>query len=225
MKRKRVLVIGLGRMGSSLVEDLWDTNIEIVVVDKNPTAVEAVKDKSSAAFVGDGSEPRVLEGIGARQLDVAVVTYGEDFEATVLAVSTLAQMKVPNIIARGANQRQATVLRAVGATRVVLIENEMGRRLALEVLNPVASDLMELASSFRVVPWTAAGGAVGKTLAQLDLRRRFELNVLGYWRAGALTVGQKPKLMMPGSDYRIEQGDTLLLIGMGTAIEKFFESE
>ena len=114
-------------MGSSLVEDLWDTNIEIVVVDKNPAAVEAVKDKSSAAFVGDGSEQRVLEGIGGRQLDVAVVTYGEDFESTVLAVSTLAQMKVPCIIARGANERQASVLRAVGATRVVLIEAEMGR--------------------------------------------------------------------------------------------------
>lgn len=223
MKRKRVLVIGLGRMGVSLVEELWDTNVEILVIDKSEAAVDVVKEKASAAFVADGSDPRVLARIGAKDLDVAVVTYGEDFEASVLAVSTLAQLSIPTIIARGATERQATVLRAVGATRVVLVENEMGRRLAPEVLSPASAALTEYASSLRVVPWVASGPLVGKTLAELDLRRRHQINVLGYWRE--VTSGGKPRLVLPGPDYRVEIGDTLLLIGMHDEVERFLASQ
>jgi trk system potassium uptake protein TrkA len=225
VNKKNVLVIGLGRLGTSLVEELWDTNVEITVVDKDAAAVDAVKDKTSAAFVADGSDPRVLEDIGGRDLDVAVVTYGEDFEATVLAVSTLAQLKVPVIIARAANERQAVALRAVGATRVVLVEHEMGRRLAPEILSPASSDVMEYASSFRVVPWVATAAFSGHTLVELDIRRRWEITVLGYWRGSAPVTGRKPRLAVPGPDYRVGEGDTLLLIGLGDAVEKFLDEQ
>ena len=225
MKQKRVLVMGLGRMGHALAEELWDTNVELIVVDKNPAAVEALKDRASAAFVADGSDQRVIEGIGAREIHCAVVTYGEDFEATVLAVSSLAQLKVPTIIARAKNDRQAAALRAIGATRVVLVESEMGRRIAPEVLSPASSDLMEHASSFRVVPWVAAGSSVGRTLADLDLPRRHEITVLGYWRGPDSTSTRKRRLIRPAPDYRVEEGDTLLVIGLAQAVEKFLASE
>jgi trk system potassium uptake protein TrkA len=225
MKQKTVLVVGLGRMGSSLVEELWDTHVEIVVIDKSSTAVDAVKDKASAAFVADASDPQVLDGVGAKDLNVAIVTLGEDFEATVLTVSTLAQRKVPTMIARAKNERQATVLRAVGATRVVLVESEMGRRLAPEVLSPASSDLMELAAAFRVVPWSARGAFVGRTLAEIDLPRRYEVTVLGYWRGPASELARQRRLSAPGADYRLEAGDTLLVIGLGTAVEKFLADE
>jgi trk system potassium uptake protein TrkA len=224
MKQKTVLVIGLGPMGTSLADELWDTNVELVVVDKDPHAVDAVKDKASAALVADATDPLVLEGLGARDLHVAVVSFGEDFEAAALTVSTLAQLKVPTIIARAKNERQAQVLRAVGATRVVLVESEMGRRLAPEVLSPAASELMEQAAAFRVVPWAAEGPFVGRSLADLDLPRRYEVTVLGYWR-GRDATARKRKLDRPTPDYRIEEGDTLLLIGLADALERFLASD
>jgi trk system potassium uptake protein len=221
MKQKTVLVIGLGPMGSSLVEELWETNVEIVVVDRSAAAIEAVKDKASAAFVADASDPQVLEGVGARDLHVAIVTFGEDFESAVLTVATLVQLKVPTIIARAKNERQAAVLRAVGATRVVLVESEMGRRLAPEVLSPAASDLMEQAAAFRVVPWAAQGAVIGRTLAELDLPRRHEVTVLGYWRGPEVATMRKRRLDLPTPEYRIDATDTLLLIGLASAVEKF----
>lgn len=224
MKQKTILVIGLGPMGASLVEELWDTNVELVVVDKNPLAIDAVKDKASAALVADATDPQVLEGVGARDLHVAVVSFSEDFEAAVLTVATLAQLKIPTIIARAKNERQAAVLRAVGATRVVLVESEMGRRLAPEVLSPAASDLMEQAAAFRVVPWVAQGPSVGRSLADLDLPRRYEVTVLGYWR-GRDASARKQRLDRPTSDYRIEEGDTLLLIGLASALERFLAAD
>jgi trk system potassium uptake protein TrkA len=223
MKQKTVLVVGLGPMGSSLVEELWDTNVELIVVDKSAAAIDAVKERATAAFIADASDPQVLEGVGAKDVQVAVVSFGEDFEASVLTVSTLVQMKIPTIIARAKNERQAAVFRAVGATRVVLVESEMGRRLAPEVLSPASSELMEEAAAFRAVPWVAVGAVVGKTLADLDLPRRYDVTVLGYWRGPSTT--RKKRLTRPTPEYRIEEGDTLLIIGLADVIERFLAGD
>ncbi|MBL9027344.1 MAG: TrkA family potassium uptake protein [Myxococcales bacterium] len=224
MRKKRVLVIGLGRLGTSLVDELFDTGVEVAVIDKSAAAVDVVKDKVCAAFVADGSDPNVLESAGAREMDVAAITHGEDFETTVLAVATLAQLKVPAIFARVATERQAAVLRSVGATRVVLVEHEMGRRLAPEILSPAAADLVDYASSFRVLPVAPRPEFIGKTLAELDLRRRFEITVLGYWRGAVAHGTRKPKMNIPTPDYRVQAGDTLLLIGLHDAVEQFLSS-
>jgi trk system potassium uptake protein TrkA len=211
MRQKKVLVIGLGRFGSALCDELWDTNCELLVVDKNPEAVDAYKSRSSAAFVADASEPGVLENIGARDVDVAVVTSGEDFEATVLCVSQLAQMGVKAIFARAANDRQAHVLHAVGATR------------AVQVLNPVASHLFDFAMHFRVVPWSPVPPYVGKTLGNSQLRK-LGLNVIGYLRNDPSQPNAKPRMQLPTADYVINERDTLLLVSEEEAIERFFAS-
>jgi trk system potassium uptake protein len=221
LSHKRVLVIGLGRFGSALSEELWNTNCELLVVDKDPEAVDVHKARASAAFVADASEPGVLENIGARDVDVAVVTSGEDFEATVLCVSQLSQLGVKVIFARAANDRQAHVLRAVGATRAVQVENEMGRRLAVQVLNPVAAHLIDFAMHFRVVPWLPKAPYVGQTLAAAQLRKH-EINVLGYLNTDATGSDGRPRMQLPGPDYVIKEGETLLLVSEEEALERFF---
>lgn len=218
MKPKRVLVVGLGRFGTALVEELWQTGCELIVVDRNSEAVDACKSYASAAFVADAADPRVLEGVGARGVDVAVVTSGESFETVVLCVAQLAQMGIKTIFARAANDRQAHVLQAVGATRAIQVENEMGRRLAVQVLNPGSAQVMDFATHFRVVPWTVTANYVGKTLAEAKFRR-YDINVLGYLRGGATDA--KPRMELPSADYRIAKGDTLVLVSDETAIERF----
>jgi trk system potassium uptake protein TrkA len=222
LKPKKVLVIGLGRFGSALAEELWDTNAELIVVDKDSDAVDEHKSRASAAFVADASEPGVLENIGARDVDVAVVTPGEDFESTVLCVSLLAELRVKTIFARAASDRQAQVLKAVGATRAVQVENEMGRRLAVQVLNPAAAHLMDLATHFRVMPWMAVPPYVGRSFAEAKLSR-FEINVIGVFRSEP-GDNTKPRMRLPTADQIIEAGDTLLLVGNEDNMEKFLAS-
>jgi trk system potassium uptake protein len=223
LKPKKVLVIGLGRFGGALAEELWDTNSELIVVDRDAEAVDRHKAHASAAFVADASDPGVLENVGAREVDVAIVTSGEDFEATVLCVSQLVELGVKTIFARAANARQAHVLKAVGATRAVQVENEMGRRLAVQALNPVAADLMDFATHFRVIPWVAMPPYVGKTIADANFRH-FEVNVLGFFRQDAGKSDGKPRMRFVQPDYRIEQGDTLLLVSDEDNIERFLAS-
>lgn len=219
MAVKKVLVVGLGRFGGALTDELWDTGTELILVDKEPNAIDAFKSKASAVFVADANDPGVLEAVGARDVDVAVVTSGEDFEATVLAVAQLAQLGVKTIFARAANDRQAHVLRAVGATRAIQVEDEMGRRLAVQVLNPSATHLMDFATHFRVVPWVAVPPHVGRTLAESNFRK-FEINVLGYFQKGARDDA-RPRLQIASSEYRIQEGDTLLLVGQEDNLERF----
>jgi trk system potassium uptake protein TrkA len=134
MTKTRILAIGLGRMGTALVEQLLSTDVDVIVVDKRADALGPLRDRVSAAIVADAAEPRVLQRIGAAEVHAAAVTYGRDFESAALTVSALAEMGVPAILARAANARQAAALRATGATRVVLVESEMGQRLAADVL-------------------------------------------------------------------------------------------
>jgi trk system potassium uptake protein TrkA len=223
LKPKKVLVVGLGRFGSALAEELWETHSELIVVDRDPEAVDRHKAHAGAAFVADATVPGVLENVGARDVDVAVVTPGEDFEATVLCVSLLVELGVKTVFARAANERQARVLRVVGATRAIQVENEMGRRLAVQVLNPVATQLMDFATHFRVVPWAAVPPYVGLTVAEAPFQR-FEVSVLGLLRQEPAPSEQKPRMQLVAPEYRLQQGDTLLLVSDEDNIERFLAS-
>jgi len=131
---RRVLVIGIGSFGTALVETLHRNGAEVIVIDENASSLEGVKDLASHAVVADGTDPRVLQAVEAQACDMAVVTFGEDFEASVLAVAALKKLGVREIAARAVNQRQQDVLLAVGATRVIQLEIEGGRRLADEIV-------------------------------------------------------------------------------------------
>jgi trk system potassium uptake protein TrkA len=224
MSPKKILVIGVGRFGSALVDALWRARAEVVVVDPKAEAVDAIKDRTSHAFVGDGTDPRVLEGLAA-DLDVAVVTFGMAFESTVLAAATLRRLGVPYIVARVETARQAEILETVGAHRVIQLEAEMGGRLARDIVSPVASDLLDLVDEYRVVPWIAGGPLVGQSLADAQLRNRFELTVLGYRRPGDAATPGRPPLVMATPGYVITEGDVLLLAGEQRHVDQFLARE
>jgi len=219
MKKKKVLVVGLGRFGSEIVAALWKSaGIETIAVDSSAEAVDEVKSVADAAFVGDGTDPRVLRGIGAAEADVAVVTFGENFEGTVLCVAELKRIGVSEIVARAATASTANVLLAVGATRVVQLEREMGRRVALELVTPIAAELLEFAHAHQLYPWLAAGPLVGSTLAEAELRKRHGITVLGHRTAAAAA---STRFEVAGPNYRIAKGDVLMLVGETSAIQRF----
>ncbi len=214
---KKVLIVGLGRFGNAVATTLWSRGADVTVVDRDPALVDAIKGRAQAAFVADGTEQSVLESVGAREVDVAVVTFGESFESAALAVSTLKALGVREIIARAATRRRAEVLRAVGATRVLEVEQEMGVRVAQELLNPSAADLLELASQYRVVPWAAAGSFVGRSLKDSGLRQRYGMNVIGVRPAGDTGTKLKP----PSPDYVLAAGDICLLVAEDSDMQRF----
>lgn len=221
MTKRRVLVIGLGAFGTSIVETLWHSSgLDVIAVDPSEIAVDRVKARTATAFVGDGSDAKVLADIAAADVDAAVVSFGEDFEASVLAVASLKKLGVPEIVARSASERQSEVLRAVGATRVLELEREMGARIATELFAECSSDLLDFAHGYRVVPWTATGSLVGKTLVETGLRQKYDVTVLGVGHGRELSGGTH-RVVPTTPDYRISAGDTLMLVGEEKAVSRF----
>lgn len=221
MKPKRVLVVGVGRFGTALIDALWRGRAEVVAVDVRAPALEPIQERSSHAFVGDATDTRVLEGLAVGEFDAVVVTFGMAFEATVLCVASLHRLGASHVVARAETQRQAEILQAVGATRVLQIEWEMGRRLGRDLLSPVEKDLLSLADDYRVVPWPASGPLVGRTLAEAQLRRQYGLTMIGY-RGGLSAAGDSSRLTVATPEYVIKEGDTLLLVGDEDAFQRFF---
>lgn len=217
---KKVLIVGLGRFGAAVADTLWKRGADVTVIDSEAAIVDTVKGRSHAAFVADGTDPSVLESVGARGMDAAVITFGEAFESAVLTVATVKAMGVPMIVARATTTRRADVLRAVGATRVLEIEHEMGVRAAQELVTPSANDLLTLASQYRVVPWPASGDFVGRSLKDSGLRQRYGVNVIGVRSQG----DKGDKLKVPSPDYTIKKGDICLIVAEDSDMQRFVES-
>jgi trk system potassium uptake protein TrkA len=126
---RRYLVVGLGRFGLSLAEELAAQGAEVCAVDENMDNVELIKDKVAMAAQLDATDLDALRGVEAATCAAAVVAIGEDFEATVLCVAALKEVGVGRIIARARTAMQARILHAVGASQVIELESEMGRRI------------------------------------------------------------------------------------------------
>lgn len=224
MTKKQVLVIGLGRFGYSLATSLFDAGHDVLVLDRSEAAVEGITSRSTAAYVGDAQEAKTLESIGATECDLAVITFGEDFESTVLATATLKAIGINRIISRASTQRQADVLLAIGAQRVLQLEADMGTRLATELLSPPNPPLLEVAEGYQALSWTAAAPFVGQSLGESQIYARFNLMVVALMPAEAQPESDDPPLIrLPRADYTIREGDTLMLIGADTDLAEFFD--
>jgi trk system potassium uptake protein TrkA len=204
---RRVLVVGLGRFGRALAETLWKARAEVIALDSDAALIADVKGTTSAAFVGDVTDSSVLEEVGAREVDAAVVTFGEQFEASVLCVAALRELGVKEIVARAVTPQKASILERVGATRVVQPDAEAGERLALDLTSRVASDLLQFAAEFRVVPWLVPSSFAGRTVSSIAGEHREKVHCLGFRRAGSKTIE------LPKADTVLAAGDMVLVAG------------
>lgn len=127
---KRILVVGLGKLGRAIAQSLTASGVDVIAVDQSMELVEDARDHVSAAVQADATDLDSLIAAGARGVTAAVVAIGEDFEASVLATSVLRELGIPQIVARANSSREERILRLIGATEIVFIEQEVGQRLA-----------------------------------------------------------------------------------------------
>ena len=209
----QVLVVGLGRFGSAVAEELSHLGFEVLGVDTDARRVQKMSETLTHTIEADTTSVDVLEQIGARDFDNAVVGIGSDIEASILTTAALADAGVPNIIAKAVTDAHGRILERVGAHTVVYPENEMGRRVAHLVGGSII-DWFQLDPNFAMVETLAPGETLGRTLADLELRARYGVTVVcvkpgdsGFTYATADTV--------------LDQGDVLVVAGPSDACEAF----
>lgn len=229
MARRSCGVVGLGLFGRRIALTLSQLGMDVLAVDRDETLIEAIKDEVAAAVCTDVTDEHAMLASGLPGVDVCVVAIGENMESSILVTALLKKHGVQNIIARAHSDIHAQVLRTVGALRTVDPEDEMGVRVAEEVFAPDVHARIRLSTGQEVVEIQAHRNLVGKTVQELDFRRKYRLNIIAIKRRrpGADLADNGPSafdvIRLPRPEDVLEPGDVLVLIGDAEMVRAFLE--
>lgn len=215
---KQVCVLGLGQFGSHLARTLARMDCEVLAIDMDEKAVNAVRDDVQRVVIADLRSLEALRSIVTSDVDEAVVSLGESLEASILCTLHLAKIGVKKIRAKASTSDHAAILKAVGATDVIFPERETAERMAHRIVNPNLLDYLPLSAEYRVVEVEVPKSFVGQTLAGLHLRKKYNVMAI------AIKAGDKKIDFMPAAETVLKAGNTLVVIGMQSDIEKLQEA-
>lgn len=211
--REPVLIIGLGRFGSSIALTLEKMGHEILAADSDPRIVKEYASELTQVVEADCTETDCLRRLGAKSFETAIVAIGGDIEASLLAVLALVDMGVPNIWAKATNQGHAKILERTGAHHVVFPEQKMGEQVA-HMVNERLLDFMAFGDEFAIARLAAPEAIVGLPLVTSDCRKKYEVTIVGVKREGEDFIHAVPDtLIMPG--------DELVVSGLIEKLEAF----
>lgn len=211
---KQVVVIGLGRFGTSTARTLHELGYEVMAIDIGEKQVAEASGFVTMAAQGDGTDEDLLRSLHAEQSSVGIVAQGESLEASVLATLVLKRLGIPWVVAKAASHLHGEVLRRIGADQVVFPERDAGSRLAHSLGVRHINDYISLTTTTGVAKLIAPPHLVGQTLSELHQDRRASFSVLLIRRGQTLITA-------PSFSERIQEGDELVLAGSDAAIDAF----
>ena len=211
---KRVVVIGIGIFGFNIVKELYESGIEVIAIDKDKSVIQNVKDYATKAIVSDGLDKNIFESLGLRENDVVIVSFGEDLAASTLITLHLKQLKIKNIIVKAPNTEYKLVLESVGATEVIIPEKEMASKIAKSLVSPNILDYIPLTEDYIICEIVPPEKFIGKTLADVHLRSKYNVNVI------AVRDVLTDTLKMVPPDYTMKDSEILVVIGKSKDIDR-----
>ena len=213
---RRVLVIGLGRFGSSLALELVSQGWEVLGIDSSPRLVQTYADVLTHTAIADATDQEALRQVGAAQFARAVVAIGTHLEESVLTTSLLVDMGVATIWAKATSRRHGRILEQVGAHHVVLPEHDMGERVA-HLLSGRILDYVELEAGFALGKTRVPETMVGRTLRETRVRQRYGVTVVSVKRVGTSFTYATQETVL-------RRGDIIVVVGRTDDVERFAES-
>ena len=208
----RVVVIGLGRFGSSLARELARRGYEILGIDADPRRVQVLADDLTHAVVADTTDEDALRQLDVPDFERAVVGIGSNLEASILTTSLLVDFGIPSIWAKALNHQQARILERVGAHHVVLPEHDMGERVAHLVTGGML-DFIAFDDDYAIIKTVAPREAAGLPLGESQLRSKYGVTVVGIKRAGE-------GFTYATAETVVQRGDVLIVAGKTAAVER-----
>ena len=212
---KSVLIIGAGQFGCHVAKIMSGLKCEIMAVDINESSVNEILPYVTNAQIGDGTNKEFLQSLGVRNYDVCIVSIGDNFQTSLEATALLKEMGASLVISRASNDVQEKFLLRNGADEVVYPEKISAKRLAIKMSSDAILDFIELDENYSIYEIAMPRDWVGKSLVQLDVRRKFNINIISVKREG--------KIIMPGADTVMNQQDVLYVIGDMKDLKRCFK--
>ena len=219
MRKKSKLtygVIGLGRFGMALAVTLAESDNDVIVMDREESSIREMRNYTDYAFVTNDLSMEALREAGIHNCDVVIVCIGEKVDVSVLTTMSVIEMGVPRVIANALSPEQGAVLKKLGA-EVVYPERDMALRLGRRLLSGNFLDYIPLDHSVQITQIRIPERMVGKTVEQIQLRRKYGLNIIAIESGSETTIEVQP-------DYQLKDGDIIVVIGKADNINTFEES-
>ncbi|XVX19603.1 potassium channel family protein [Actinomycetota bacterium] len=213
---RRVVVLGLGRFGGSLATALQERGVDVLAIDNSPDIVQSLADELAYVVRADTTDADALRQLDVQSRDVAVVAM-TDVQASLLTLTVLTELGVPEIWAKAKDLQHARVLRRLGAHHVVQPERDLGLRVSHMLVAGHMQDYIEFEDGFSFAKTDVPADAIGKPFGESTIRSKYGITVVAVKRAGADFEYATEKTI----PYR---GDTLIVSGKTALVERFAES-
>jgi trk system potassium uptake protein len=209
----RYAVIGLGKFGATVVRTLHERGHEVVAIDRDRGRVQEVRDTSTQAIEANCTDQDTLRALGLHDADAVVVSLGEQMDASILVTLYLKELGLREIVVKAVSEDHGKILHLIGATEIVHPERDTARRVARGLGLRSIVEYLPLAADSSLVEVQVPAEFLGKTLAELEIRKRFQVLVVAIKRGEGLVIAT-------GGDERLVAGDILVLIGKDSDLDK-----
>ncbi|MFK8266044.1 potassium channel family protein [Capnocytophaga cynodegmi] len=213
---KNYLVIGLGEFGKSVAKTLYKNKATVLAVDMSEELIRQALDEGiiDDAIILDATDEIALKNVVKDDFKTAFVSVGDNIQASILITLYLKELGVKNIICKAVNHTQGRVLEKIGATQVVFPEESMGEKIALTVLRPTVIEYFKFSEDYFIYEIKIPNNYVGKTLKDLNLRRKYDVNILAVKHSdGKMNV-------TPNPETKLNQEDLLIILAKENVIDE-----
>lgn len=219
MARKQYAIIGIGRFGSSIARTLSEMGFDVLAIDSDEHRVQEVSHIVTQAVVADSTDEEALRAIGLRNFDVVVVAIGEDIQSSILTTLILKEMEIPTVLVKAQNDLHAKVVQRIGADKVIFPERDMGVRVAHHLTSPNVLDYIELSDDYSIVEMKASDSMIGRNLIELNIRARYQCNVMAIKRDNHMNIAPAPEEQLQANDIVVIVGQKHDLIKLEMDME------
>lgn len=217
MAKKSYAVIGLGQFGTALVEELIDKGADVIAIDNNEESVKKIADILPTAFIADSTDEAAMRHLGIKDVDAAIIAFGQNDKAMILTTVILKEIGVKYIICRVDNDYYIPIMEKLGASEVISPQKSAGAALANRLESYDYKDYYKLDRKYSVVSIMVNQSFIPMTISDLRPKDRYGVNML-------LISRENGTSLVPGGQDKIFPNDKVFVVGTPKEIKNFREA-
>lgn len=211
--KKSILIIGMGRLGTHLAEKMQDLGHDVMVLDNKEETITRIASRFSDARIAEYTHEDVLDALDIPSFDICFITVGDDLEASMLTVILLKKLKAKYVAARARDEIQCELLKKIGADEIIYADGEAADKLAIRHNGNNIFDYVALSDGYAIFEVPIIKSWEGKSIIELDVRRKYRINIIAIKRDGKLDPAPMP-------DFVFNEGDHIFVMGKSQDVFK-----
>ena len=215
MKHKSILLVGVGNFGKHIAQKFNELGHDVMAIDQDEERINDVMSLVTSAQIGDSTSEDFLRTLGVDNYDVCIVTIGGDFQSSLETTSLLKELGAKKVVSRAERDGQAKFLLRNGADEIVYPEKQLASWMGIRYSADHILDYIELDGEHAIFEVTVPKEWISMTVGQLDIRRKYKINIIGIKKNGKFTVSINP-------DTVLTEDKTLMVVGEYKALQKCF---